>query len=90
MRRSKCQELRNSIPMLNTEISWDSSNLYGKLEADGIKVATHEAGHLLGLGHTGHSPAIMRQGQVSYESAQPDDFNGLWSIYPGYYPSGNQ
>lgn len=74
----------------STDDYWDSSNLYGKMEADGIKVATHETGHLLGLGHTGHSPAIMRQGQVSYESVQPDDFNGLWSIYPGYYPSGNQ
>ncbi len=74
----------------NTEMSWDSSNQYGKMNADGIKVATHETGHLLGLGHTGHSPAIMRQGQVSYESVQADDFNGLWSIYPGYYPSGNQ
>jgi hypothetical protein len=74
----------------NSTFAWDSNMQWGTREGDGITVATHETGHLLGLGHTGHSPAIMRQGPLNYESVQPDDFNGLWSIYPGYYPSGNQ
>ena len=74
----------------NTEITWNNSLQFSDTTADGRKVSTHETGHLLGLGHTGHSPAIMQQGKVSFYSVQADDLNGLQNVYPGYYPGSTQ
>jgi predicted Zn-dependent protease len=81
----------NDVPVyFNTRITWNNSLNFSSTTADGRKVATHETGHLLGLGHTGHTPAIMRQGGTTYYSVQPDDLSGLQSIYPGYYPGSEQ
>jgi predicted Zn-dependent protease len=74
----------------NTEITWNNSLQFSNTTADGRKVSTHECGHALGLGHTGHTPAIMRQGMTTYYAVQTDDLNGLQNVYPGYYPGSTQ
>jgi hypothetical protein len=74
----------------NTEITWNNNLQFSATTADGRKVSTHESGHALGLGHTGHTPAIMHQGKVSYYTVQADDLNGLQNVYPGYYPGSTQ
>lgn len=78
----------------NTEITWNNNLQFSATTADGRKVSTHECGHALGLGHTGHYPAVMRQGgtdpngkPITYYSVQADDRNGLQNIYPGHYPA---
>jgi len=53
--------------------------------ADARKVSTHELGHAEGLGHTGISPAVMRQGAVTYWKPQTNDKSGIIAIY-GAYP----
>ena len=53
--------------------------------ADSRKVGTHELGHAEGLGHTGISPAVMRQGATTYWKAQANDKSGIIAIY-GAYP----
>ncbi|MEO6890871.1 MAG: matrixin family metalloprotease [Ktedonobacteraceae bacterium] len=74
----------------SSRITWNNNLQFSGTTADGRKVSTHETGHVLGLGHTGHSPAIMRQGAVTYFSVQADDLSGLKSIYPGFYPGSQQ
>jgi hypothetical protein len=49
------------------------------------KVAVHELGHAEGMGHTGHSPAIMRNGPTTYWTVQADDRAGIIDVY-GAYP----
>ncbi len=53
--------------------------------ADARKVASHELGHAEGLGHTGISPAVMRQGATTYWKPQANDKSGIIAIY-GAYP----
>jgi hypothetical protein len=69
---------------------WYNSMTWGgdctSYKADAIKVVMHESGHVVGLGHTGHT-AIMQQGEVRLESLQPDDTAGLQFIYDGNSPS---
>ncbi len=71
----------------STWISWNNTLTFSATQADGRKVATHETGHFEGLGHTGHSPAVMRQGAVTYYALQSDDINGLESFYTGSIPA---
>ena len=71
----------------STWISWNNTLMFSDTQADGRKVATHETGHFEGLGHTGHIPAVMHQGKVTYFALQPDDVNGLVSFYTGYIPA---
>ncbi|WP_371876287.1 matrixin family metalloprotease, partial [Dictyobacter vulcani] len=59
----------------SNEISWNNSLIFSATQADGRKVATHETGHMEGLGHTAHDPAVMRQGGVSYYALQTDDIS---------------
>lgn len=48
------------------------------------KVALHEVGHFIGLGHSTVSEnAVMKQGPYyDYNQPYPDDINGVKSIYP--------
>lgn len=45
------------------------------------RIAVHEIGHLLGLGHSLHPPAIMEASTGSIEQPQPDDREGIASVY---------
>lgn len=71
----------------NTWISWNNSLTFSATQADGRKVATHETGHMEGLGHTGHTPAIMHQGAATYYTLQSDDITGLETQYNGKIPA---
>lgn len=74
----------------SSAVTWNNSLQFSDTTADGRTVSTHETGHLLGLGHTGHSPAIMQNGAINFFSVQADDLNGLQNIYPGFYPGSTQ
>lgn len=69
---------------------WNTSLLWGgncsHYDADARKVVTHETGHVIGLGHTGHV-AVMHQGPENFYTLQPDDISGIQSIYNGSSPS---
>lgn len=77
--------LNTATVTFNTEVSWNNNLQYGPLQADGRKVATHETGHVEGLGHTGYT-AIMHQGAESFYTPQANDINGIQTIYTGYIP----
>ncbi len=78
--------LNSARTTFNTEVSWNNTLQYGALQADGRKVATHETGHIEGLGHTGYT-AVMRQGAESFYQPQANDISGMQTIYTGLYPS---
>ena len=71
----------------SNNISWNNNLVFSDTQADGRKVATHETGHMEGLGHTLHNPAIMRQGTVTYYALQSDDISGLATQYNGNIPA---
>ncbi|WP_146747158.1 matrixin family metalloprotease [Thermogemmatispora tikiterensis] len=68
-------------------ITWNNTLTFSDTQADGRKVSTHETGHMEGLGHTAHNPAVMRQGATTYYALQPDDINGLETQYNGRIPA---
>jgi hypothetical protein len=81
------------IPVVfNSYASGWNNNLYYAtymncdFAADGRKVATHESGHVQGLGHTLNT-AVMHQGPEAFYALQSDDVAGLKAIYPGNQPS---
>lgn len=71
----------------NTRVSWNTNLQYSTtapMQADARKVALHETGHVQGLGHTGYT-AIMASGAEYFNpmTLQPNDINGLQTIYTG-------
>lgn len=77
----------------NTTVTWNHS-LYDQFwtctnnNADGQEVADHETGHIMSLGHTGYTTAIMYPYvQGKYDTLQSNDKAGLAAIYPGNQPS---
>ena len=66
------------------DYSYDASSC--TFNADGRKVATHETGHVMGLGHTSYT-AVMHQGAEPFYSLQSNDIQGLQAIYTGTSPS---
>lgn len=57
--------------------------------ADARTALTHETGHVLGLGHTGHQPSIMYpySDSLTFYTLQPEDTTAIENIYPGNQPS---
>ena len=52
----------------------------GIKNGDGTIVATHESGHVQGMGESGTANAVMGAGSLSL---QQDDKDGIAAIYPG-------
>ena len=56
------------------------------VQNDLLSIATHEAGHFLGLAHTMISTATMhadyRPGDLAFRSLEPDDEAGICAAYP--------
>lgn len=69
---------------VSQSVAWNHSFNYActssPCHSDSRKVVTHELGHLLGLGHTGHT-AVMQQGAVNFYNPTSDDFLGLQVAY---------
>lgn len=68
----------------NNTLTWGGSCSH--YNADARKVVAHESGHVIGLGHTGHT-AIMHQGPENFYKLQSDDIAGIQYIYNGSSPS---
>ena len=78
----------NSSVIWNSSLDWTFTSCSNE-HADGIETATHESGHVQGLGHTGHK-AIMypvaSYATTPFETLQGDDVSGIIGIYPGTQP----
>lgn len=67
--------------IFNSSVNWDIYNGSGP-KIDFSRVAVHELGHALGLGHEPSIPAIMNPlYSQSIEYPQQDDINGLVALY---------
>ncbi len=79
----------NNSVFWNNSLDWDTTSCV-LIQADGRAVATHESGHVQGLGHTGDNhPAIMHtymDPSQTYWQMQSDDRLGIQGIYPGNQP----
>lgn len=55
---------------------------YSRTNQEADEVAAQETGHGLGLGHSTVSPAVMNVPYGTWGVPQPDDVNGVNSMYP--------
>ncbi len=86
--------MTDTTTTFNSTVKWNSSlnwtvNSCSDYHADGITVATHESGHVQGLGHTGHSAImypIASATTTPFHTLQGDDVQGIIGIYPGIPP----
>ncbi len=75
-------------------VSWDVYDGNLKTARDFQRVAVHELGHLLGLGHESTGSAIMAPSIGNLYQPQTDDLDGIAAIYtntcPTYIKAGNE
>lgn len=70
--------------VFNTRFSWDVHSGSSDAFIDFRRVATHELGHVLGLGHDNTHLALMNTTYSEIiEIPQDDDINGIRAIYGG-------
>jgi len=77
----------------NTDIGYNTTETYNSSTADVRKVASHELGHTLGIGHADWEYAIMTQGGATSGGAQlqriwpaEGETNAIDAIYGGNCP----
>ncbi|MCV6615678.1 MAG: matrixin family metalloprotease [Cellvibrionaceae bacterium] len=83
----------NSDIIFNSAVNWDihSGPILGSSVYDFKRIAVHELGHLLGLGHETTQTAIMNPaytdperiaaGDLNMETPTPDDYQGINTLY---------
>lgn len=79
------QFIRQTTVWFNPSIQWNSQGIfypYCPGKADAFVVATHESGHVQGMGESG-ADAVMFAGPPYRDTLQQDDKNGIAAIYPG-------
>lgn len=78
------QFIQQTTVRFNPSIQWNSSGVfypYCPGRADGYVVATHESGHVQGMGHSTANSVMNSATPNRY--LQQDDRTGIAAIYPG-------
>jgi uncharacterized protein (TIGR03437 family) len=86
-------EILDADMSFNRDVQFATNHLLvgGEPLADVEAVGLHEAGHMLGLGHSGISTAVMvaaSAGDFPIRRPQPDDIAGINAIYGTNAPGG--
>jgi len=69
--------------LFNNAFDWDIYSGPRRSEVDFRRVALHELGHAIGLGHENSEAAMMAASIGDLDSLQPDDIAGANSLYGG-------